>query len=84
MLILIDEGNVTVIRAINQETKETLAELSKDIKVPDYMYSSKKLDNLSGKKRDEFNTATYSTGAAAHSLTSTVMEPTTKIEPGLA
>ncbi|KAH8859151.1 RING-type E3 ubiquitin-protein ligase PPIL2 [Schistosoma japonicum] len=78
-----NDGNVVVIRSLNQETKETLAELSKEISVPDYMYSAKKASLESGKKRDIFNTATYSTGRAAASLTSTVMEPVTKIEPAI-
>ncbi|VDP07494.1 unnamed protein product [Schistosoma margrebowiei] len=78
-----NEGNVVVIRSLNQETKETLAELPKEISVPDYMYSTRKTSLDTGKKRDVFNTATYSTGRAAASLTSTVMEPVTKIEPAI-
>ncbi|TPP62281.1 Peptidyl prolyl cis trans isomerase 2 [Fasciola gigantica] len=77
-----NDSNVVVIRQLNQETKETLAELPKEIKVPDYMYSNKPKP-ASDKKRDVFNTATYSTGKAAASLTSTVMEPVTKIEPAI-
>ncbi|THD19368.1 Peptidyl-prolyl cis-trans isomerase 4 [Fasciola hepatica] len=77
-----NDSNVVVIRQLNQETKETLAELPKEIQVPDYMYSNKPKP-ASDKKRDVFNTATYSTGKAAASLTSTVMEPVTKIEPAI-
>ncbi|GAA52686.1 peptidyl-prolyl cis-trans isomerase-like 2 [Clonorchis sinensis] len=78
-----NDGNVVVIRQLNQETKETLAELSKDLKVPDYMWSNKPKSDGDQKKRDVFNTATYSTGKAAASLTSTVMEPVTKVEPAV-
>ncbi|VDQ02276.1 unnamed protein product [Trichobilharzia regenti] len=79
-----NDGNVVVIRSLNQETKETLAELPKELSVPDYMYSAKKNSTAdSGKKRDAFNTASYSTGRAAASLTSTVMEPVTIIEPAI-
>ncbi|CAH8838953.1 unnamed protein product [Trichobilharzia szidati] len=79
-----NDGNVVVIRSLNQETKETLAELPKELSVPDYMYSAKKNATAdSGKKRDVFNTASYSTGRAAASLTSTVMEPVTIIEPAI-
>ncbi|CAL8091312.1 unnamed protein product [Calicophoron daubneyi] len=78
-----DGSSVVVIRQLNQETKETLAELPKEMKVPDYMYSNKPLKADGQKKRDSFNTATYSTGKAAASLTSTVMEPVTKLEPAI-
>ncbi|TGZ46907.1 hypothetical protein CRM22_011076 [Opisthorchis felineus] len=78
-----NDGNVVVIRQLNQETKETLAELPKDLKVPDYMWSNKPKSDDDQKKRDVFNTATYSTGKAAASLTSTVMEPVTKVEPAV-
>ncbi|KAF5402009.1 Peptidyl-prolyl cis-trans isomerase [Paragonimus heterotremus] len=76
-------SNVVVIRQLNQETKETLAELPKDLKVPDYMLSNKPISKDEPKKRDAFNTAVYSTGKAAASLTSTVMEPVTKVEPAI-
>ncbi|CAH8604980.1 unnamed protein product [Dicrocoelium dendriticum] len=77
-----DECNTTVIRQLNQETKETLAELPKDLHIPDYMLSNKPAAPAS-QKRDSFNTASYSTGKAAASLTSTVMEPVTKVEPAI-
>ncbi|KAF6768337.1 hypothetical protein AHF37_03178 [Paragonimus kellicotti] len=76
-------SNVVVIRQLNQETKETLAELPKDLKVPDYMLSNRPIGKDEPKKRDAFNTAVYSTGKAAASLTSTVMEPVTKVEPAI-
>ncbi|KAF8568469.1 hypothetical protein P879_07866 [Paragonimus westermani] len=76
-------SNVVVIRQLNQETKETLAELPKELKVPDYMFSNKPISKDETKKRDAFNTAVYSTGKAAASLTSTVMEPVTKVEPAI-
>lgn len=56
MIFCLDEGNVVVIRSLNQETKETLAELPKEISVPDYMYSTRKTSLDTGKKRDVFNT----------------------------
>lgn len=72
------------IRLLNPETKETLSVLEKtEIKVPDYMYSSKPKEQTDSKVRDIYNTAHYSTGKAAASLTSTVMEPTVTVEPGL-
>uniref|UniRef100_A0A5K3EZD8 RING-type E3 ubiquitin transferase n=1 Tax=Mesocestoides corti TaxID=53468 RepID=A0A5K3EZD8_MESCO len=76
--------NLSTIRTLNPETKETLAELEKiDIDIPDYMYTNKPNKTSSGPIRDVFNTAHYSTGKAAASLTSTVMEPTVVVEPAI-
>lgn len=72
------------IRLLNPETKEILAELkNSEIDVPDYMYSNKPKEVQAEKTRDIYNTAHYSTGKAAASLTSTVMEPTVVVEPGM-
>ncbi len=68
---------------MNPETKETLAELEKtDVDIPDYMYTTKPKEVFGERTRDVYNTAHYSTGKAAASLTSTVMEPTVMVEPG--
>uniref|UniRef100_A0A183TE67 PPIase cyclophilin-type domain-containing protein n=1 Tax=Schistocephalus solidus TaxID=70667 RepID=A0A183TE67_SCHSO len=78
------DANATVIRSANQETKETLAELAKTkLEIPDYMYSNKPKVDPNAKARDAFNTAHYSTGKAAASLTSTVMEPNVLLEPAV-
>ncbi|KAM7541013.1 hypothetical protein Aperf_G00000021067 [Anoplocephala perfoliata] len=72
------------IRLLNPETKETLSVLEKaKIDIPDYMHSSKPKEQSEPKVRDIYNTAHYSTGKAAASLTSTVMEPTTIVEPAI-
>ncbi|VDK38660.1 unnamed protein product [Taenia asiatica] len=77
-------GGVSNIRALNPETKEILAELENfEIDVPDYMYSSKPKEPQAEKVRDTYNTAHYSTGKAAASLTSTVMEPSVVVEPAI-
>lgn len=47
------------------------------------MYSNKPKELQAGKVRDIYNTAHYSTGKAAASLTSTVMEPSVVVEPGV-
>lgn len=71
------------IRLLNPETKETLSVLEKvEIDIPNYMYSNKPKEQVESKVRDIYNTAHYSTGKAAASLTSTVMEPTVLVEPG--
>nr|VZH98608.1 unnamed protein product [Spirometra erinaceieuropaei] len=78
------DTNTTIIRSVNQETKETLAELAKTkLEIPDYMYSNKPKLDPNAKTRDAFNTAHYSTGKAAASLTSTVMEPNVLLEPAV-
>ncbi|KAL5964342.1 RING-type E3 ubiquitin-protein ligase PPIL2 [Taenia solium] len=77
-------GGVSNIRALNPETKEILTELENfEIDVPDYMYSSKPKEPQAEKVRDTYNTAHYSTGKAAASLTSTVMEPFVVVEPAI-
>nr|CUU00241.1 hypothetical transcript [Hymenolepis microstoma] len=83
---LLEKGGpgTSVIRLLNPETKETLSVLERaEIEVPDYMYSNKSNEQSSSKVRDVFNTAHYSTGKAAASLTSTVMEPTVMVEPAI-
>ncbi|VUZ48631.1 unnamed protein product [Hymenolepis diminuta] len=72
------------IRLLNPETKETLSVLEKaEIEIPDYMYSNKLKKEDDSKVRDVYNTAHYSTGKAAASLTSTVMEPSVMVEPAI-
>ncbi|KAL5111953.1 hypothetical protein TcWFU_004363 [Taenia crassiceps] len=81
---LLGDSGVSNIRALNPETKEILAELkNSEIDVPDYMYSSKPKQLQAEKVRDIYNTAHYSTGKAAASLTSTVMEPSVVVEPAI-
>lgn len=83
---LLEKGGpgTSIIRLLNPETKETLSVLERaEIEVPDYMYSNKSQEQDNSKTRDVFNTAHYSTGKAAASLTSTVMEPTVMVEPAI-
>lgn len=68
------------LRVVNNETRETLKELSK-------VEENEFLKNLSesqkptpSAKADKFNSAHFSTGRAAASFTSTVMEPVMKVE----
>lgn len=70
------------IRTPNLETRETLAQLKKDYKASGDGFDSHREETTKGEKRarDHLNAAHYSTGAAAASLTSTVMLPTTKLE----
>lgn len=83
-LSLLGKSGPSQIRVLNQETKETLAELEKvEVNIPDYMYTSKPKEVSKEHTRDVYNTAHYSTGKAAASLTSTVMEPTVVVEPAI-
>ena len=77
-----DESNSNL-RNVNNETKETLKELST-------VQENTFLKNLvetqkptSSKKGDKFNSAHYSTGRAAASFTSTVMEPVLTVEAAI-
>ncbi|KAL3314495.1 RING-type E3 ubiquitin-protein ligase ppil2 [Cichlidogyrus casuarinus] len=76
------DAGESLIRSANPETRETLNALKESqVEIPDYMLSNKTQPTAqSSKERDSFNTANYSTHAAAHSLTSTVMQPATRVE----
>lgn len=65
------------VRAPNLETRETLLQLKKDYKASGEGFDSHREETTKGEKRarDHLNAAHYSTGAAAASLTSTVMAP---------
>ncbi|KAM3177863.1 hypothetical protein ACTXT7_003700 [Hymenolepis weldensis] len=83
---LLEKGGLGTsnIRLLNPETKETLSVLEKaEIEIPDYMYSNKLKKQDDSQVRDVYNTAHYSTGKAAASLTSTVMEPSVMVEPAI-
>lgn len=75
-----DDEDKSNLRIVNNETRETLKELSS-------IEENEFLKNLSDSqkpapvgKADKFNSAHFSTGRAAASFTSTVMEPVMKVE----
>lgn len=64
------------LKCVSSETKGILDELKKEYK------PTKKVEEVK-RKADKINSAHYSTGTVAASLTSTVMEPTTVLEPAI-
>lgn len=70
-------------RKMDAITKSTLAELEKSQDAAQAGTSTSKSETKVSAKADIFNAANYSTGRAAASLTSTVMEPITKVEAAI-
>ncbi|XP_058794061.1 RING-type E3 ubiquitin-protein ligase PPIL2 [Phymastichus coffea] len=62
------------LKTVSNETKEILGELERDYKPKEQVKKAEK------PKADKFNAASYSTGAAAASLTSTVMPRVTTVD----
>ncbi|RWS29326.1 Peptidyl-prolyl cis-trans isomerase-like 2, partial [Leptotrombidium deliense] len=74
-----NDGLSKNLKSMNNITRTTLQELSKTSDITAKKDESKS-EATQSKKPDKFNVATYSTGKAAASLTSTTMDPETKVE----
>lgn len=78
-----DEDDTSNLRTVNNETKETLKELNaveENIFLKNLVETQKP---VLGQKGDRFNSAHFSTGRAAASFTSTVMEPCSSVEAAI-
>lgn len=73
----------TNLRIVNNETKETLKELS-TVEDNEFLKNlankNKEVNRINDTEKDKFNSASYSTGRAAASFTSTVMPFVEKVE----
>ncbi|RWS03992.1 Peptidyl-prolyl cis-trans isomerase-like 2 [Dinothrombium tinctorium] len=71
------------LKSMDHITKQTLEELNKISGESAKSVTTEKSSLSATSKPDKFNTATYSTGKAAASITSTAMNVETKVEPAM-
>ena len=85
MRLIDEEGDSkTNLRNINNETRLTLEELSKNEEInKKEVKEANQSEKVTKVAADQFNSAHYSTGMVAAGFTSTVMEPVARLEPAV-